>query len=557
MISSLHIRNYALIKELDIDFENGLNIITGETGAGKSIIIGALGLILGERMATNAQEGHTGKCVIEGTFQLRGRGLDAFFETNDLDYEDETIIRREVSLSGKSRAFINDVPVTLQVLKELGLSLVDIHSQHSNLLLKSDSFRRSFVDGFSGSFDLLADYSASFKQLSVLEKELKQLQEKEAQLRVNTDFNRFQFDEINELNYQEGEYEENEQELDRLNNSEKLSETFAQSVYLLDESDTSAFGLLNEVQQALQKIRGIDQKIEDLAERVDSSVLDLQDVAAELSSLKEEWTFDEGRLTYLNDRQEIIYKLMRKHALTSAEELLEKAEEFKNAVDDSDQIDERIAETSKKLERIKKETLKKAQLLSAKRKKAVDPINKSLTQMLQQLGIPDAQFSLEVQACASLSSHGADELAFLFSANKGKSPAEVTKVASGGEISRIMLAIKTMMSDVANSATLVFDEIDLGISGEVAIKMGHLIQELSDKRQVISITHLPQIAAMGKAHFRVKKLRGEEQTLSTIERLSDEERVTEISEMIGGQQASATAMESAKELLQKFAGTFY
>lgn len=557
MISSLHIRNYALIKELDIDFEDGLNIITGETGAGKSIIIGALGLILGERMASNAQEGHDGKCVVEGTLHLKGRGLESFFDAQDLDYDNETIIRREVSLSGKSRAFINDVPVTLLVLKELGIHLIDIHSQHSNLLLKDETFRRSFVDGYSDSVELASTYSAAYRQLAIQEKELRALKEQEALLRTNAEFNRFQFNEINELDYQLGEFEENERELDRLNNSEKLSEIFSQSVYLLEDADTSAFGLLNEVQQALQKIRGIDQQLEALAARVDSSVLDLNDVAAELNSLKEAWTFDEERLGQLNSRQEVIYKLMRKHALSSADELVAKAEEFRNSVEDSDQIEGRISNLSASLEKTKADVWKKADTLTKSRLKAVKPINDTLTQMLQQLGIPDAEFVLQVGRSEQLKAHGADEIDFLFSANKGKSPAEVSKVASGGEISRIMLAIKTIMSNVANSATLVFDEIDLGISGEVAIKMGHLIKKLSSRRQVISITHLPQIAAMGKAHFRVRKLRGESQTLSTIERLSDEERVTEISEMIGGQQASATAIESAKELLQKFAGTFY
>lgn len=557
MISALHIRNYALIKELDIHFEEGLNIITGETGAGKSIIIGALGLILGERMDSNAQEGHTAKCVIEGTFQIGSLNLESFFDSNDLDYDNETIIRREISLSGKSRAFINDVPVTLTLLKEIGLRLVDIHSQHSNLLLKDEAFKRGFVDAYSGTQDLANKYNAGYKQLSGLEKELEELKARESTLRNNAEFNRFQFDEINDLDFVPGEYEENEQELDRLNNSEKLSETFAQSVYLLEDADTSAFTLLNEVQQALQKIRGIDVKLEELAARVDSSILELNDVASELNSLKEEWTFDEERLQHLNDRQELIYKLMRKHGLRSADELVNKAEEFRNAVDDSDQIDEHIKKITKAIADKKKDVWNLAEKLSKKRSAAIKPVSKTLTDMLKQLGIPDAEFALSLERRTELKTNGIDDIGFLFSANKGKSLAEVSKVASGGEISRIMLAIKTIISDVANSASLVFDEIDLGISGEVAIKMGGLIQKLSQSRQVISITHLPQIAAMGKAHFRVRKLRGEAQTLSTIERLSDQERVSEISEMIGGQEASNTAMESAKELLQKFAGTFY
>jgi len=557
MISALHIRNYALIKELDIHFEEGLNIITGETGAGKSIIIGALGLILGERMDSNAQEGHTGKCVIEGTFQLKGLNLESLFDAHDLDYDDESIIRREISLSGKSRAFINDVPVTLPILKEVGLRLVDIHSQHSNLLLKDESFKRGFVDAYSGTEGLVTDYNKAYREFNTLEKQLAQLKQRESTLRSNADFNRFQYDEIHDLSFVQGEYEENEQELDRLNNSEKLSETFAQSVYLLEDADVSAFSLLNEVQQSLQRVRGIDNKLEDLASRVDSSVLELSDVAAELNSLKDDWTFDEERLQHLNDRQELIYKLMRKHGLTTADELINKAEEFKNAVEDNDQIEEQIQELTKSLGKKHKEVWALAEKLSKKRSAAIKPVSSILTNMLRQLGIPDAQFALELSKREELKSNGIDEVGFLFTANKGKSMAEVSKVASGGEISRIMLAIKTIISDVANSAALVFDEIDLGISGEVAIKMGGLIQKLSQSRQVISITHLPQIAAMGRAHFRVRKLRGEAQTLSTIERLSEDERITEISEMIGGQEASNTAMESAKELLQKFAGTFY
>lgn len=554
MIRELYIRNYALIRELHIEFEQGLNIITGETGAGKSIILGALGLILGNRADGKGLDQLQDKCVIEGHFDLSKRSLKDLFDQHDLDYESECILRREISPNGKSRAFVNDIPVTLTIQREIGMALVDIHSQHSNLLLKDEGFRRGFIDTVAQNEKRLTTYQEHFFSWKTVEKELQDLKKEESELRATADYNRFQWEEIDQLDLEAEVYEENERELDRLNNSEKLHEAFANTLHLLDEQEQSILSQLNEAKSMVQKVAGVDPKIAALYQRLESSTIEIRDVSDELNELKESWIFDEERLQSLNEKQELAQRLMRKHQVGDMHQLMEKGAIFKESFERSANLDDDIKELEADLEEKEKALLNAGQELSKHRQTAAKAISKNLVQTLKQLGIPDAQFDIAVIPDNERPNrHGLDQTQFLFSANKGMAMNDVSKVASGGEISRIMLSLKGLMSDTNTFPTLIFDEIDLGVSGEVAIKMGHMIQRLSQNHQVISITHLPQIAAMGNAHFRVKKVWEQDRSYSTIEPLNASDRVTEIGQMIGGQNAGSSAIESAKELLQKFA----
>lgn len=554
MVTELHIRNYALIKELTIEFGKNLNIITGETGAGKSIILGALGLLLGNRAEAKALEGNEDKCVIEGHFLVENLHLETFFEKNDLDYEAVCVLRREINTNGKSRAFVNDIPVTLNILKELGEKLVDIHSQHSNLLLKSEDFRRDFIDFVAENSKQLTDYQTNYKLWRKKVAALHQLQEQETQLTAMADFNRFQLNEIDQLKIKADEYVENEHELDRLNNAEKIAEAFSNVTQLLDGSQTSVLAQLVEMKNSLQKIVGIDAQIENLFGRIDSSFIELGDVNDELTKLSEDWVFDAQRLDYLNERQDKIQRLMRKMACETVEELLLKAGQLRSELQKAENFDQEIEALKLEINKLEETLATEAEKLHRRRQKTARQLSPTITALLKQLGIPDAQFAIECAAHAGqFQKWGIDKIEFVFSANKGLEPQDVSKVASGGEISRIMLALKTLMSNSNKFPTLVFDEIDLGISGEVAIKMGALMQELSQRHQLVCITHLPQIAAMGQHHFRVRKLQEKNRSYSTIEPLSTQERIAEIGQMIGGNNASETALNSAKELLQKFA----
>ncbi|MFY0672738.1 MAG: DNA repair protein RecN [Bacteroidia bacterium] len=557
MISKLYIKNYALIKELDLELGKNLNIVTGETGAGKSIMLGALGLLLGNRADAKAIEYTNDKCVIEGHFLLAGLGLKPFFANQDLDYEEHSILRREISKSGKSRAFINDTPVTLHILKELGEKLVDIHSQHSNLLLKSQDFRRNFIDFMADSRNEVENFKNAYTLWKTSRLELESLKQKESELRSTADFNKFQFNEIDELKLEPSEYTQNEHELDLLNNSERISDAFAMSLQLLDEGDGTVLEKLSEMRNATQKLTELDERLAQFNERINSSYLELQDLSSEINSLKDEWTFDEQRLSYLNERQEKIQRLFRKHNTESIEELLILADSFKEQFNQAANFEDAILKLENEVAKKWIAVLQTGKKLSNKRKKSSVQIGDTITETLKQLGIPDANFHVEIESHESNLSakNGFDNFNFNFSANKGIGLKDVSQVASGGEISRIMLALKALMSESNQFPTLIFDEIDLGISGEVAIKMGALMQELSQKHQLVCITHLPQIAAMGQRHFKVEKTSFNDKSFSTLKQLGATERITEIGEMIGGEQAGESALQSAKELLQKFAAT--
>jgi DNA repair protein RecN (Recombination protein N) len=557
MISKLYIKNYALIRELELDLGKNFNIITGETGAGKSIMLGALGLLLGNRAEAKALEYTDDKCIIEGHFKLEGLGLEPLFNAEDLDYDNHSILRREISKSGKSRAFINDTPVTLNVLKELGEKLVDIHSQHSNLLLKSQDFRRDFIDFMAKSQNEVELFKTAFSQWKNSKTKLESLKQKEAELRSTADFNKFQFNEIDELKLDSNEYEQNEHELDLLNNSERIAEAFALSLQLLDEGEGTVLEKLSEMRNATQRFTELDERLAQIHERINSSYIELQDLSSEINGLKDEWEFDEERLANLNERQEKIQRLFRKHNTESIEELLELADTFKQEFAQAENFEDSILKLENQVAKEWIAVLQTGKKLSQKRQKASGQIGNTITETLKQLGIPDASFAVEIESSEENPSakNGFDKFNFNFSANKGIGLKDVSQVASGGEISRIMLALKALMSESNQFPTLIFDEIDLGISGEVAIKMGALMQELSEKHQLVCITHLPQIAAMGQRHFKVHKTSHNNKSYSTLRQLSTTERIAEIGEMIGGAQAGESALQSAKELLQKFAAT--
>lgn len=555
MITQLQVKNYALIKELSIDFGSSLNVITGETGAGKSIMLGALGLLLGNRADAKTLEYSEGKCVVEGHFAVEKLKLEKFFEENDLDFEPETILRREINQSGKSRAFVNDIPVTLNVLKELGEKLVDIHSQHSNLLMKQESFRREFIDFIAQNETTLTAYKQAYKIYIEAYNSLQELKKKEQELKAKADFNKFQYEEIAELKLDASEYQENERELDRLNNSERLSEAFSLIINLLDEGPSATLPQLVEMKSALQKFLTIDPKIEELNGRIEATYFELQDLAKEFNNIREDWTFDAERLELLNERQDKIQRLLRKHVCADVTELLQKEEVFKTEFDRAENFEKEISELEKALNNHWLQLQKIGNQLSKERTAAAKSISPNITAALKQLGIPDATFLIEIEhnADEKPGKSGFDRIYFNFSANKGIGVQDVSKVASGGEISRIMLALKALMSHSNKFPTLIFDEIDLGISGEVAIKMGALMKELSKAHQLVCITHLPQIAAMGQKHFKVQKMQQNNKSYSTLTELDSNERVTEIGQMIGGIEAGESALQSAKELLQKFA----
>jgi DNA repair protein RecN (Recombination protein N) len=557
MISKLYIKNYALIRELELDLGKNFNIITGETGAGKSIMLGALGLLLGNRAEAKALEYTDDKCIIEGHFKLEGLSLEPLFNAEDLDYDNNSILRREISKSGKSRAFINDTPVTLNVLKELGEKLVDIHSQHSNLLLKSQDFRRDFIDFMAKSQNEVELFKTAFKQWKSSKTKLESLKQKEAELRNTADFNKFQFNEIDELKLDSNEYEQNEHELDLLNNSERIAEAFSLSLQLLDEGEGTVLEKLSEMRNATQRLTELDQRLAQIHERISSSYIELQDLSSEINGLKDEWEFDEERLAHLNERQEKIQRLFRKHNTESIEELLQLADSFKQEFEQAENFEDSIVKLENQVAKEWIAVLQTGKKLSQKRQKASAQIGNTITETLKQLGIPDANFAVEIESSEENpnAKNGFDKFNLNFSANKGIGLKDVSQVASGGEISRIMLALKALMSESNQFPTLIFDEIDLGISGEVAIKMGALMQELSEKHQLVCITHLPQIAAMGQRHFKVHKTSHNNKSYSTLRQLSTTERIAEIGEMIGGAQAGESALQSAKELLQKFAAT--
>ena len=551
MLKHLYIKNFTLIDELDIELYQGFSVITGETGAGKSIILGALGLLLGQRADSKAIKQGTEKCVIEAHFDLSRYGMTDFFEENEIEYDAaDCIVRRELTASGKSRAFINDTPVQLSLLKELGEQLVDIHSQHQNLLLNKQDFQLNVVDIIAGDEKELQLYQQAYTQYHATEKELSALKESIEQNRQNADFLQFQFEELTQANLAEGEQEELEQKSETMSHSEEIKSALYEADNALSAEQT---GVVESLRTALSAIRQIEKVLPDageLVERLDSSYIELKDIAQEISSQMEHVDFDPAELDAINNRLDKLYDLEKKYHVETVEELIAKRDELKIQLGRIENSDEALAELQQKLAAQLAQAQKAAEALTKLRTKAAKQIEKEMQGRLMPLGMPNVKFSIEMTQ-EPLNVSGQDKVAFLFSANTSTPLQPISQVASGGEIARVMLSLKAMISGAVKLPTIIFDEIDTGVSGKTAEKMAEIMQEMGHhERQVISITHLPQIAALGSAHYKVEKEETAKGTISRMRKLSDDERVLEIAQMLSGSNVSEAAISNAKQLLK-------
>lgn len=551
MLQSLFIQNYALIDTLDIRFHSGFSVITGETGAGKSIILGAIGLLLGQRADTKAIKKGASRCIIEAHFQIGNYNMEDFFERNDLTYEPECILRREIMASGKSRAFINDTPSSLSQMKELGEMLIDIHSQHQNLLLNSEGFQLNVVDIIAQDTTLLSHYKQCFAKYKNSSKALAEAIETAKRNKADEDYIRFQLEQFTEAGLKEGEQEELEQEVELLNHAEEIKSGLYQIDAIMAGDEGGILSGLKEVQNRLHDLKSIYPSTEELAERLDSCYIELKDIEHEISNQSEEVEFNPQRLEYVNERLNQLYSLQQKHHVNTVSELMAIEQSYQdrlNAITSSeDQIAELTAQKDKDLEKV----LEIARELTAVRTEAARKIEQQMKSYLIPLGIPNVQFVVELTPRKEPDSNGADYVNFLFSANKNGTLQNVASVASGGEIARVMLSIKALIAGAVKLPTIIFDEIDTGVSGQIAERMAHIMQEMGNrKRQVISITHLPQIAALGSYHYKVYKQDDEQGTTSHIRQLTPEERVEEIAHMLSGATLTDAAINNAKALLQ-------
>ena len=534
-----------------MSFDNGFSVITGETGAGKSILLGALGFVLGERSDSSIMLDETKKCAVEATFVVDNERFKSFFEENDLDLDDELILRRELTPTKKSRAFINDTPVSAQQLKELGNQLVDIHSQHDSLLLTNNDFQLKVVDNAANNTSLLADYQKVYGSYQTLKSELKQLREMAQKNVAENDFLAFQLDKLVKADLQEGEYEEVSQKLELLENAEEVKTLLAQSLSSLSESEYSILNQLNDLKSSVDRLRRYIPQAEQYLERLESTKIELKDIAQDLDSLQDSTQFDSDSLNELQERFDLIQRLMMKHHVNDYTELLKIREDLQLKVGAFANIDEEIAKKEQEFKKCEKELAKLADELSAKRNKVKVSFEKAVTEIIRQLKMPHAVFEIELSERSEFSDKGKDTVRFMFSANKGIVPDDMSRVASGGELSRLMLAIKAVAAESSYIPTLIFDEIDTGVSGEVASKLGDIMQKMGENLQIISITHLPQIASKAQNHFFVYKDESEQKTRSCIKQLSHDERVTEIAKMLSNDKITPEAIQAAKVLINK------
>jgi len=549
MLQKLSIRNYALIDSLDIEFDKGLNIITGETGAGKSIILGALSLILGQRAESKYFFNQDKKCVIEGNFVLADEHLKEIFEENDLDFFNESIVRREISIDGKSRSFINDTPVNLTILKQIGEKLIDIHSQHATQEINDPDFQLLIVDSLANHKALLFDYRTGFKKLKQDNNRLKKLINDADEARSKQDYEQFLFNELEQADLKAGEQEELEQELEKLTHAETIKRALLNASGLLTEGEPSGLQILKEAQLQLQGIEKFDPTINSLYERLKSSIIEIKDIADEVSGIEENTLHSADRLAYINQRLDVFYSLQQKHRVSNNDELLAIQNQLAQNLNQLLSSDENIEKLQQEIEQLKSDLTKQAHQLGINRKKAIKIVEEQTSNTLKKVGMPSAKLILDQKVLVDLGKDGLDEINLLFTANAGQIPAPVNKVASGGELSRLMLAIKALLAKHTSLPTIIFDEIDTGISGETALKVGEVISDLGQNMQVISITHLPQIAAKGKSHYFVHKNETGGKTTTGIRKLKQEERIGIIAEMLSGKNPGASAMENAKELL--------
>ncbi|MCC8094282.1 MAG: DNA repair protein RecN [Tannerellaceae bacterium] len=550
MLKSLYIQNYVLIDNLDIRFDDSFSVITGETGAGKSIILGALSLVLGQRADGKSIKSGADKCVIEAVFDISRYQLEPLFLEKEMEYDPETcILRRELFASGKSRAFVNDSPVSLASMKELGALLIDVHSQHQNLLLADNHFQLNVVDIIAGNSALLATYQTEYKRYQRLQKTWKELTDKAAQAKQEEDYIRFQLEQLMNARLTPGEQGELETELETLSHAEEIKGSLYKLVDLLNGEEVSGIQILKEALSTSGSLEKYYARSKEFTERLRSAYIDLTDLASEIEVLKEDIEFNPERFQWISDRLDVIYSLEQKHHLSTVEELIDLQEKYQEQLKQIDSFDEQTEETRMQSEESYNQLLQIAARLTASRRKAAGMIAERLVQMVTLLGMPNTRFRIDFIPKGRPESDGMDEVRFMFSANKSGDLEPVAQIASGGEISRLMLCLKAMIAGHKALPSIIFDEIDTGVSGDIADKMGTIMQDLGGNMQVITITHLPQIASKGKEHYFVYKQDVENRTITRIRQLSGQERITEVARMLSGATLTDASIANARELL--------
>ncbi len=552
MLKSLSVKNYVLISNLQLDFSDGLTIITGETGAGKSILLGALSLVLGQRADSSVLRNKEDKCIIEALFDVEQYGLTDFFEQYDIDYAPETLIRREISAGGKSRTFINDTPFSLQILKSFGDKLIDVHSQHQNLLLNNESFQLGVLDAFAdGISPLLTSYKEELKCYKDLQKELYKQEEKYKKLTEEKAFIQFQFDELDKANLQTGEKEKLEEITEQLDHVEEIKMALSQSYYLLEEQEpTPVMISMKEISDHLQHIQSVFPSVIEQAKRVESIYIELKDICRELEALQDDVEFDPEEAKSARERLDLIYQLERKHQVSSLVELISLRDRYQEQLNLLNNSDVSLSKLTSEVQALNDALQEKATRITKLRKNAIPHIQEKVLSVLHELGMPHARFHIEVETYNEFMQTGCDKVTFLFSANKNEMPNAIHKVASGGEISRFMLAVKHLFSLKRKLPTIIFDEIDTGVSGEIADKMGNIFKDMSANMQVINITHLPQVAAKGDTHLLIYKEDKEKIVQTRVIKLGQEQRIEEIAKMLSGKEITPEALGNARVLLE-------
>ena len=550
MLKHLSVKNYALIDKLELGLSSGFSVITGETGAGKSIILGALNLVLGKRADLKALRDETSKCVVEATFLLNKQRHFHFFETHELDFDPETIIRREITPSGKSRAFINDTPVTLSILNELSTKLIDVHSQHQNLLLADVDFQLGLLDAYAANDELRKTYIEKHKQYIQLQREIESITESTDRQSFDLDYVNFLLNELNEAKLEFGEQASIEEELKLLEHAEEIQEKLDTVVKLIDGDNTIGISEgLTSISHALRQLENFRQDYKELGERVKAVQIELEDIRQEAEQRANDTEYDPERLEKLDGRLSQLIHLQRKHSVGNESELIAKRDELEAKLDEVTNAEERLNKLKSQLQQVEKDREQAAQALHESRVKVAPEIEQQIVKILGTLNMKDASLNIEVLSSDNYSIYGNDQITFRFSANKGVNPQPLSKIASGGEMSRVMLALKSIMAKNNNLASIIFDEIDTGVSGETAGKIGNILSEMGDKMQVLAITHLPQIASTGKSHYRVYKKSNAHSTITDITKLTEEERVNELARLLSGEQITDAALANARNLL--------
>jgi len=549
MLKSLYIKNYALIETLEIDFQSGFSAITGETGAGKSILLGALSLILGKRADSSNLFDETAKCIVEGIFDLSNLNLNNFFPDNDIDYEDLSILRREILPNGKSRAFINDTPVNLNLMRELASKLVDIHSQHETLKMGSSDFQMEVVDKYGTEQKLLENYKAKYSKFKKDTKALENLRQANEKAKRDEDYFKFQLNELEAININETEFDELVERANYLAHAEEVQQITEKSAHLLIENDESIFDKISEITDDFSGISEFHKQFKEIYERLKSLKIELKDIAEEIESLSVESDNENSNLEQINEKLNIIYSLQQKHNSNTIGELIDIRDDFESKLDNISGLEDQIKELESSLLKQKVELLKLANQLTSIRKKSSQSLKKSIQNQLSKLGMPDAEFEVGFTKLNDFAQLGLDKIDFLFSANKGSKLAEIAKIASGGELSRLMLAVKSLITSRKLLPTIIFDEIDNGVSGDIAGKVGNMLKQMSENHQIIAITHLPQIASKANSHYFVYKENKNGRTTSSINLLTPEERIEEVAKMLSDEKVSDAAREAAVDLL--------